>query len=57
MLLCWQLKQVLLDGQLLRNILYNLLSNAIMYSPERARILVNLRCDPGRLAIIVKDEG
>jgi signal transduction histidine kinase len=34
-----------------------LLSNAIKYSPERARILVNLRFDPERLAIIVKDEG
>jgi len=45
------------DRKLLRNILVNLISNAIKYSPENSTIKVHCSNDAGGLLIAVSDEG
>lgn len=48
---------VRLDCNLTKNILINLISNAIKYSPEGAPILVDSQVDAGRVLISVRDRG
>lgn len=48
---------VRLDGGLLKNILINLISNAIKYSPEGARITVDSSAGEHSARIQVRDEG
>ena len=48
---------VLTDRQMLTNILRNLVSNAVKYSPAEARILLNVSIKDARLTILVEDEG
>jgi PAS domain S-box-containing protein len=48
---------VLLDPKLLRNILFNLVSNAIKFSPEEGVIELNARVDEEVISISVKDHG
>jgi len=48
---------VLLDRQHISNILNNLLTNAIKYSPQDKNIYFTSRVDPGLVTFIVKDEG
>ena len=48
---------VLLDGGLLKNVLINLISNAIKYSPERANIQVRSEVQTEIISIEVQDEG
>lgn len=48
---------VLLDAGLLRNIMINLVSNAIKYSPEKSRITVRSMVDGQYAHISVRDEG
>lgn len=48
---------VRLDGGLLKNILINLVSNAIKYSPENTCITVTSRADDKTVRISVRDEG
>lgn len=45
------------DKQVLRNILYNILSNAIKFSPPNKPIEISLSGLPGELIITVKDHG
>ncbi|MDR3714205.1 MAG: PAS domain-containing sensor histidine kinase [Puia sp.] len=45
------------DRKLLRNILMNLVSNAIKYSPEKSVITIHCNCEPGELQISVSDQG
>lgn len=48
----------LVDPTLLAQILYNLVSNAVKYSPPGGTVHINVRqAGPQRLAISVKDEG
>ncbi len=47
----------LLDGGLLKNVLINLISNAIKYSPEGATIKVASVVSPNSATISVQDEG
>lgn len=49
--------QVHLDCNLMKNILINLISNAIKYSPENKPILVESKTGNGRLKISVQDQG
>jgi signal transduction histidine kinase len=49
--------QIVSDKQILRNILYNLISNAIKYSPEEGVIKVHLDKIGGDLKITVEDQG
>jgi len=49
--------QVNLDTSLLRNIIINLVSNAIKFSPEDATIWVNSRCSEDEITLTIKDEG
>ena len=46
-----------LDGGLLKNILINLISNAIKYSPEKAEISVQSTVDEKIIRICVRDQG
>lgn len=48
---------LLLDKQLIKNILLNLISNAIKYSPEGKEIEVVSKIENGLLSISVKDQG
>ena len=50
-------KEAFLDKYLLRNILNNLMSNAIKYSPEGATIKINTEIKKEMLRISVRDEG
>ncbi len=45
------------DRQMLMNILRNLVSNAVKYSPPEARIRVSCRADDPHLVLSVEDEG
>lgn len=49
--------QVNLDTSLLRNIIINLVSNAIKFSPEGATIWVDSRCKENEVELIIKDQG
>jgi signal transduction histidine kinase len=49
--------QVNLDTSLLRNIIINLVSNAIKFSSEEATIWVSSRCIDHEIELIIKDEG
>ena len=49
--------QVNLDTSLLRNIIINLVSNAIKFSPENATIWVDSRCSENEIVLTIKDEG
>jgi signal transduction histidine kinase len=51
------LQPVLLDKQLLKNILLNLLSNASKYSAEGKNIYLDTEICPGKVIIQVRDEG
>ena len=48
---------LILDKQLLRNILINLLANAIKFSPENKSIYLSAKHTNGQLEILVRDEG
>lgn len=50
-------KEVFLDKHILRNIINNLVSNAIKYSPENKTIELTSRIDESYLTIDVKDKG
>lgn len=50
-------EKVSLDPSLLRNILLNLISNAIKFSPEKRKIEINSSKDSKEIIIIVKDYG
>lgn len=47
----------LLDEQLLRYILTNLISNAVKYSLSNSNIYVQCTCQPGQVEFSVRDEG
>lgn len=49
--------QVCLDEKLLRQILTNLLSNAVNYSPEGGTIQLNLVCEATQVSFHVQDQG
>lgn len=49
--------EIILDQQLFRNVLINLVSNAIKYSPENALIVVNSEIKAKTILISVKDQG
>ncbi|WP_229208714.1 PAS domain-containing sensor histidine kinase [Dyadobacter luticola] len=51
------IEEVWLDKQLLRNILFNLLSNCIKYSEPGKRIFLNVTADEKEVNIEVRDEG
>lgn len=52
-----QLANISLDPKLMREIVINLLTNAIKYSPENSQILVNLTHDQNNVCISVQDSG
>ena len=47
----------MIDGQMIKNILLNLISNAIKFSPENKIINVTTSIDPQTITIEVKDQG
>lgn len=51
------LTEVFVDGNLLRNILINLINNAIKYSPENSRIELSTKTEDGYFYVSVKDYG
>ena len=50
-------KEVFMDGNMLRNIITNLISNAIKYTPEHKNIWINAETNTDGIDILVKDEG
>lgn len=48
---------VLADQSLLTRALFNLLENAIKYSPAESRVSVQVSCSPGWLRCEIRDEG
>ncbi len=50
-------ENVCLDARLLRNILFNLISNAIKFSPEDGRIELSTQVDAAAISILVNDHG
>ena len=50
-------RQVTSDKQILRNIMINLLNNAIKFSGENKYIAVQVNRDSSRVTIVVKDQG
>jgi signal transduction histidine kinase len=51
------LPPVAADRDKLRQVLVNLVANAVKYSPAGGRIAVDVSADDGRVAIAVRDEG
>lgn len=51
------LPETVLDGKLLKNILYNLLSNAVKYTPSGKQIFCKCRIFEESLHIEIKDQG
>jgi two-component system sensor histidine kinase SenX3 len=45
------------DRELMEYAIYNLLTNAVKYSPARTEVTVRARSDDGRLRISVEDQG
>jgi PAS domain S-box-containing protein len=50
-------RKILSDSKVLRNITFNLISNASKYSEEGKTIYLDLTLDPDQLRIAVRDEG
>ncbi|NEQ85103.1 MAG: sensor histidine kinase [Moorea sp. SIO2I5] len=50
-------KEFTSDPKLLRQMLSNLISNAIKYSPQGGKIELNLKCDSDQVILAVTDEG
>jgi signal transduction histidine kinase len=48
---------VLLDRKLLRHVMFNLVSNAIKFSPEKSRIEIRSVVSAGSVKLVVKDSG
>jgi signal transduction histidine kinase len=49
--------KVLLDPKMMRQILDNLISNAIKYSPDKSEILFETKCVDDKILIKVQDHG
>ena len=49
--------EVVLDGKILKNILFNLISNAIKFSPEGSPIEVYSVVNDAQIELIIKDHG
>ncbi len=45
------------DAELLQFAVYNLLANAVKYSPNETSIRVTVRCDPGAARLVIADQG
>ncbi len=50
-------RNVTLDRQMLSNVITNLVTNAVKYSPEGKRIALRTRIDADRLFVTVSDQG
>jgi signal transduction histidine kinase len=50
-------REITTDEKLIRNIITNLLTNAVKFSPDRKKVYMDVSCDQKRMKIIVRDEG
>lgn len=50
-------EEVYLDSKLLKNILINLINNAIKFTPEHKNINIKTRCDAYTISLEIQDEG
>lgn len=48
---------ITMDEKLLKNIVSNLLTNAVKFSPESTSVSISIMCTPERLTLKVKDSG
>jgi signal transduction histidine kinase len=51
------LPKVYADAQLIRQVILNLVSNAVKYTPSRGEILIQIAREDGRIRWIVRDNG
>lgn len=49
--------EVYLDQKILNHILNNLISNAIKYSPEGGKIIIQIQCEEKEIILKIEDEG
>jgi signal transduction histidine kinase len=52
-----QCPEITADAARLEQILGNLLSNALRFTPANGRILVNMACSPARIQVTIQDSG
>jgi PAS domain S-box-containing protein len=50
-------KEITTDEKLIRNIVTNLLTNAVKFSPDKKKVYMDVSCDLQRMKITVRDEG
>lgn len=50
-------KEICSDARILRNILFNLISNASKYSEEGKTVFITCKLEDGRLAFLIRDDG
>jgi PAS domain S-box-containing protein len=50
-------REIITDEKLVRNIITNLLTNAVKFSPDRKKVYMDVSCNHKRVKIIVRDEG
>ncbi len=48
---------IFLDKKLLKNILFNLISNAIKFAPEGKPVIIKSLCSDSEISILIKDNG
>ncbi len=48
---------IMTDEKLVRNIIINLITNAVKFSPEAGKIEMNISCDLHELILTIKDQG
>jgi PAS domain S-box-containing protein len=49
--------EITTDEKLIRNIVTNLLTNAVKFSPDKNKVYMDVSCDQQRMRITVRDEG
>jgi cell cycle sensor histidine kinase DivJ len=55
--LAGELPEIVADRRALSQVLLNLVSNAIKFTPSGGRVTVSARCEPGQFVIMVEDTG
>ncbi|MBN2257739.1 MAG: hypothetical protein JW704_07935 [Anaerolineaceae bacterium] len=52
-----RLSDIMVDGEMIRRVLINLLENAVKFSPSKTKVIINLKEDIGAIVFSVEDSG